>query len=423
MTGSILEPSIKNLLSVLCPSTPESLQTALSRITDTDWENIVNLSKRQGLTPILYKRLKEISDRFEIPAEIIEITKNYYLSNIVRNVRIQHNLGRILKLFNETGIEAIVLKGAYLSEAVYGNIALRTMSDIDILVKSSDISQAEQLILSLGYITHSQNRQIGNKHFVYERPHDSTPLELHWHIVTPVIPVNINIQDIWDRACQTEVKGIRRLVQSPEDLLIHICFHAAFTHTFNQFGLRSLWDVKVILKHFAGRLNWEQVRETASDWRVGKSVYFTLVIAEEVLNMRMPDGVLKIFRDSCSIEVNKVLLLEAEHIRTAIEQIQCTDLEFNRNLSLFWCSENIVGSARILLKRIIPSVSEMRKMYSLKSHTVIVYLYYFTRVWSLFRRYWKTFTLLLRSDPKTIEKARSEKRRHSMQEWMIEEIT
>ena len=416
MTGSISDPSMKQLLSILCPSTPESLQTALSRMTDANWENIVNQSNRQGLTAILYKRLEEIGETCIIPVEIIEKTRNYYLSNLVRNVPIQHNHGRILRLINEGGIEAIVLKGAHLSEAVYGNIALRTMSDMDILVKSSDILEAEQLILSLGYI----HRKTDNKHSRYECPNDSTPLELHWHIVSPNIPANINIKDIWDRACQAEINGINALVQSPEDLLIHICFHAAFLHTFNQFGLRMLWDVKVILEHFSNLLNWEQVRKTASDWGVTRSIYLTLATAERVLNIIMPEGVLEMFRDNRGTGENKALTSEEEYIRTAIEQLQCADLEFNRNLPLFWCSENTVGSARILLKRIIPSVSEMRKMYSLKSHTAIVYLYYFKRVWDLFRKYRRAAILLLRRDTETVEKIRREKRRHLMRKWIIE---
>ncbi|NQT33968.1 nucleotidyltransferase family protein [bacterium] len=419
---------MKQLLSILSPSSPESLQTVLTRMTDTDWEDIIHRSNRHSITPILHKRLEEISDKCEIPTEIIEKIENYYLLNLSRNIRIQHNLGKIIKSFNEAGMEAIVLKGAYLSEAVYEDIAMRTMSDMDVLVKSSDVSQAEQLILSLGYIPHRNNPQLGIScnHYVYQRQNDSTPLELHWHILHLPFSDSISIQDIWDRAYRTEVNGIKTLVQSPEDLLIHICFHTAFMHTFSQCGLRMLWDIRVILKHFAGRLNWEQIKRTASDWGVTRSVYLTLATAEEVLNMRMPEGVLKMFRDSRNTGENKAMPLEEEHIRTAIEQIQL-DLPIGSGLSkylaFFWCSNNTGGAARILLNRLFPSPSEMRKMYSLKSNTAIVYLYYFKRVWNLFRDHGRAVILLLRRNPETVEKARSEKRRHLMREWMIKEVT
>ncbi|NQT33958.1 hypothetical protein HQ587_02115 [bacterium] len=118
--------------------------------------------------------------------------------------------------------------------------------------------------------------------------------------------------------------------------------------------------------------------------------------------------------------------LVEEHIRTAIEQLQYGfpfGSGFRKDFAFFWYSDNTEGATRLLLSRLIPSISEMRKMYSLKSHTAIVYLYYFKRIWDLFRRYGRAFILLLMRDPETVEKARSEKRRHLMREWMIEEIT
>ena len=63
----------------------------------------------------------------------------------------QQQLAEALGAFRDAGIPTIVLKGAYVAEAVYKNIALRPMSDVDILVKKKDLPAVEKILLKLGY--------------------------------------------------------------------------------------------------------------------------------------------------------------------------------------------------------------------------------------------------------------------------------
>jgi hypothetical protein len=60
-------------------------------------------------------------------------------------------LKEILIEFNKNNIPVILLKGAHLAQFVYGNIALRLMSDIDLLVKKEDLGCACAIIIKYGY--------------------------------------------------------------------------------------------------------------------------------------------------------------------------------------------------------------------------------------------------------------------------------
>jgi hypothetical protein len=61
------------------------------------------------------------------------------LYSALRNMRRCHELSKVLRILQNDGIPVIVLKGAALAEVVYGNIALRSMSDVDLLVKKGSI--------------------------------------------------------------------------------------------------------------------------------------------------------------------------------------------------------------------------------------------------------------------------------------------
>ncbi|MFB0526462.1 MAG: nucleotidyltransferase family protein, partial [bacterium] len=72
----------------------------------------------------------------------------------------------------------------HLAEVVYGDIALRRMADMDLLVKKGDLSRVEEKLLEIGYTPHEDNAQFAEdcSHFVYLPPPESLPVEVHWNI-------------------------------------------------------------------------------------------------------------------------------------------------------------------------------------------------------------------------------------------------
>ncbi len=79
------------------------------------------------------------------PARHAENRQQYQFV-LAKNTRLFHALGEILIAFNKNSIQTLVLKGPFLAEHVYGNIGLRPMSDLDILIHQSD-STSVQVIL------------------------------------------------------------------------------------------------------------------------------------------------------------------------------------------------------------------------------------------------------------------------------------
>lgn len=109
-----------------------------------DWNEVVDAAAYHNLSPLLFKRLKQGGTWTCVPADAWERLRLAYFASANRNRRLYLQLRPLLAGLRTAGIPVIVLKGAYLAEAVYGDIALRPMGDVDLLVPSADLPGARQ---------------------------------------------------------------------------------------------------------------------------------------------------------------------------------------------------------------------------------------------------------------------------------------
>jgi phosphoglycolate phosphatase-like HAD superfamily hydrolase len=123
-----------------------------SVLTDrVDWDSILQSATRHGIAPLLYRTLSRIDDASAVPPEVRAKLRTAYYKNIARNMLLYQELHTVLKAFKAAGIDAIVLKGAFLAEIVYENIGLRAIGDIDLLVKKDDLGKVKQVLIQLEY--------------------------------------------------------------------------------------------------------------------------------------------------------------------------------------------------------------------------------------------------------------------------------
>jgi len=238
----------------------------------TDWTDVVEVAVSEHVAPLLFKRLKESDAQASVPADAWQRLRRAYFNNGDRNTRLFRELTTVLQRLRGAGIPVIVLKGAYLAEAVYGDVALRPMCDNDLLVPKADLARAEAVLLDMGGV----HKQLKDTESRRRTKHHAPPvlirdlaIELHWTIVSPTGPVRVDAAGLWDRARPAAVAGVEVLSLSPEDLLLHLCLH--FSYKDGCVGLRSLCDVAETIHRFRGEVDPE-VRhgtiEFTENWRV-----------------------------------------------------------------------------------------------------------------------------------------------------------
>ncbi|OAD21821.1 hypothetical protein THIOM_002406, partial [Candidatus Thiomargarita nelsonii] len=146
------ETTGKLLLDCLhCREIDENRIAELNSLRAADWESLVQFAVRQSVAPLLYHRLKTVYTSINIPASLKHKLQKAYLASGMQNTCLYSELSKIIKAFQNENIPVIVLKGAHLAQNVYGDITLRSMSDVDILVRKTDLLKAEEKRLEMGY--------------------------------------------------------------------------------------------------------------------------------------------------------------------------------------------------------------------------------------------------------------------------------
>jgi len=213
---------------------------------DINWDLLLDIANRERMLSLLYRNLILISPD-KVPSAVMTRLRNSYLSNSSRNLLLTRELLFIIENFDAKCIPIMPFKGPVLAEQVYGDIALRSFTDLDLLIPEREFGRAEELLQSLGYLndlklTPAQNAAFlkSEHHHHFNNNKTGTSVELHWRISTSLFSLQPDLSGAWNRAKITTVIGKNVLSFSPEDTLLILCEHGA-RHQWSQ--LSWIYDI------------------------------------------------------------------------------------------------------------------------------------------------------------------------------------
>ena len=172
---------------------------------ELDWPEFARLAAWHSLAGVVYQRLREFVKQGLISKSALDELRPIYLAQVSASMLRTYWLGQILRELHARDIPVIVLKGAYLADVVYADSALRPMGDIDLLVRQEDLQAVAQTLTDLGYQASKEfwldfELQVG-KHLPPFVKTGAPPIELHWRLLDPDIPFEIDQAGLWQRAC------------------------------------------------------------------------------------------------------------------------------------------------------------------------------------------------------------------------------
>ena len=217
-----MRPGMQSLLRVARD------QPQPSSHTESEWMDLLALAEQENVLPWVAARLS--CGSIQVPGAISASVA------AIRRIAIHHGfawsaaLKHMLAAFHHRGIPVISLKGPWLAERLYGDVASRAYSDLDLLVRPSDWSAVEIMLAELGFSPvapsdgcHRRWRRAGidiEPHFRLHRPHE--------------FPGDTN--DLWNRAQLSEFRGVPAWRLAASDELLFLCTHA-FRHCFERMSL------------------------------------------------------------------------------------------------------------------------------------------------------------------------------------------
>jgi len=261
---------------------------------DEEWDRAIETASRHGLAPMLYHGLRGLSNLSATDERARERLRGLYLHGALKNVRIFHQLAEALAIFNHASIPVMSIKGVHLARAAYGDVALRPMHDIDVLVKKDDLGRAERALVGAGYALKGDRGwyEKNHNHFIFVPASGGRDLEVHWGLDSPGSPTAIEVDGIWDRAVSAESAKGFVCAPSWEDALIYICAHACYPNPLAT-GLLPFCDLAAVIGRAKDELDWGAVLERSIEWRARRSVGLCLLLASDFFGGAVPPKALE----------------------------------------------------------------------------------------------------------------------------------
>jgi hypothetical protein len=275
-----------------------------------NWERLLKLAQRNGLSPLLYFHLNQICAA-SVPPKTIESLRDYFQKNSAFSLLLTGELVRLLKAFEENGIKVVPYKGPAIAVKLYGNIALRQFCDLDILVRESQVWKASELIAAAGFEPHFQIPENKRAAFVrlsyvqlFRRDAGRTVIELHWGIAPRFFGVQFDADAFWNRLEPMSLQGASILTPCAEDLLLMLCVHGAkdcwekleWVASIAELLRNQVQESTLNAQLGAGEppavpvksLDWERVFAQARRMRCERMLVFGLMLADNLFNIPLP---------------------------------------------------------------------------------------------------------------------------------------
>jgi hypothetical protein len=322
-------------------------------------------------------------------------------------LRLFQELGNILRAMQAANLPVIPLKGACLAETVYGNIALRPMGDVDLLVKPSDMAQALDILRALGYASECSFDPIAEQTVSQHIPPISKPggfrVEMHWTIVDPRYKAKFDhddLEQLWSRANPATIRGVPVLMFSPVDLIMHLCLHASVQHRFDGAGLRNYLDIALVIHQYGDTIDWTQFTARANRWGIANGVHLALQLTEEWTGVVIPSPVLAAFKTAPLDDATM------DWVRHKI--LNGSSLALKNDVARFEGKARFADKLGALRDVLFPSRVVMARMYPAPANSWRILFYYPVRFKDLWTRYSQALWQLLWRDKTLTTEARQE---------------
>ena len=242
---------------------------------DLNIDELMSETKAHDVSGLVYKILKNQVPIEDYRREIIfqSLTQSRYFKQSLQNI----------KILQEVGIDIVLLKGSIL-KSLYPLAELRTMGDIDFLVRSEQLKSIEKCLSELGY----QKRDSHNeKHDVYDG--QGFQFEVHWSLVNESRQSGHESfeTDLWQHLQPIEIEGVTYQTLSDEDFLVHLLVHAAGHMKSSGFGIRQLCDITLWIEEKTN-LDFDYVEERLKELRIFTFSQYLLETCQDLLYLEVP---------------------------------------------------------------------------------------------------------------------------------------
>jgi len=286
---------VNNALLKLLSSSINCSPSSYVELDPQEWQQLYEEAVAHQVHLIIFEEANKYGK--SINPALFEKWKVLTIYQALENYRRFSIIGDLFKAFEKANIPVMALKGLFIKH-LYPKPELRTMGDIDILIKPESLDEAIGIIKSFEY---EKADKEDPKHFVfYHRQYIS--IELHISLVTisrRKLASSIN-DDIWELPMLYKTDDISMLVPNDANHLLYCCIHMTNHFGKGGFGLRQLTDFNLLARNLGKDADWDNIIERAYSYGIGKFTKAMLYVCHTLFSLEIPNSIKKEFEDNIS---------------------------------------------------------------------------------------------------------------------------
>jgi hypothetical protein len=281
-----------------------------------DWRAFVQLATSHGVRPLVYQSLHTICWE-ALPEAARQELSHFYSANSAKNRFLAGELLHILQLFEAEHILAVPFKGPVLAAVLYGDLALREFTDLDILIREPDIPKAREILSNQGYRSSMASGVITPDVNVDELHSALTGIsvELHWQLSPRRFVSSLAAEHVWNGIEPIVILGRQVWSFSSQDMFLFLAVHGG-KHSWSL--LKWLCDLAEFIRSNP-ELDWPRLFKRAEALGAARTCRLGIYLAAELMQAEVPSSVV------CAVREDAQVRHLAQEVRQRIQETRDVD--------------------------------------------------------------------------------------------------
>jgi len=258
----------------------------LPELEPNEWGILAQMAEAEGVAPLLYWELVRNTDEVftAVPPRVRDFFQRSYYQTAARNAVLFSELERILAAFEKAQIAVIVLKGAALAHKLYPDRALRPMSDLDLMVRPDDLTQATQVLQALGY----SQEKVTYHAYLRGGPEGQIAVEVHWCLVPDGQGRTPDIEWLWNQTQPYSAQSKHAQSLQPLAQFVYLTGHLILQTDPTRRRLIWFYDLRLLYEQHLVSADWEALfnAEATACWAAW--VQAALYQLRDLLGVQLP---------------------------------------------------------------------------------------------------------------------------------------
>jgi hypothetical protein len=262
-----------------------------------EWRRVIDLALAEGVMPSVYRFLAgHWADR--VPEQALRELRFHFQGNSLRNRLLTRELCRLTAILESHRITPVAFKGPILAQMAYGDVALRQFSDLDLLVRRSEMPQVIGLLDAQGFSPQLSNPAIVTDGFfqasedAFIKPGTMAVIDVHWDLMPRYFPFAPASETVRRRSVRLRLEDGEVSTPALHDQMLIACVHGA-KHGWPSLG--AIADVAALLRIENG-YDWPALYDEAAELGSLPMLLLGLRLAHEALAAQVPGSAIEMAR-------------------------------------------------------------------------------------------------------------------------------